>query len=59
MISSNSDGGFFLIKIENKIKISKTFEDVTKSSQTINAIEIQYALVYKRLSKPVIKDSIV
>ena len=35
----------------------KPFEDVSKPSPTINAMEIQYACVYKRSSKPVIKGS--
>ena len=41
------------------IKIFKPFEDLSKLSPTINAIQIQYACVYKRSSKPVIKGSIV
>ena len=44
-------------KNRDRIKIFKAFEDVSKSSPTINAIEIQYACVYKRSSKPVIKGS--
>ena len=49
---------FILInKNRDRIKIFKPFEDVSKPSPTINAIEIQYACVYKRSSKPVIKGS--
>ena len=50
--------GFTLInKQRDRIKIFKPFEDVSKPSLSINAIEIQYACVYKRSSKPVIKGS--
>ena len=41
----------------DRIKIFKPFENVSKPSPTINAMEIQYACVYKRSSKPVIKGS--
>ena len=44
-------------KNRDRIKIFKPFEDVSKPSPTINAMEIQYACVYKRSSKPVIKGS--
>ena len=44
-------------KNRDRIKIFKPFEDVSKPSPTINAIEIKYACVYKRSSKPVIKGS--
>ena len=44
-------------KMRDRIKIFKPFEDVSKPSQTINAMEIKYACVYKRASKPVIKGS--
>tara|TARA_A100000164_G_C21826147_1_gene732916 strand:+ start:67 stop:315 length:249 start_codon:yes stop_codon:yes gene_type:complete len=44
-------------KQRDRIKIFKPFEDVSKPSLSINAIEIQYACVYKRSSKPVIKGS--
>ena len=33
-------------KNRDRIKIFKSFEDVSKSSPTINAMEIQYACVY-------------
>ena len=49
---------FILInKNRDRIKIFKPFEDVSKPSPTIDAMEIQYACVYKRSSKPVIKGS--
>ena len=49
---------FILInKQRDRIKIFKPFEDVSKPSPTINAMEIQYACVYKKSSKPVIKGS--
>ena len=44
-------------KKRDRIKIFKRFEDVSKPSPTINAMEIQYACVYKRSSKPVVKVS--
>ena len=44
-------------KKRDRIKIFKPFEDVNKPSPTINAMEIKYACVYKRSSKPVIKGS--
>ena len=44
-------------KQRDRIKIFKPFQDVSKPSPTIIAMEIQYACVYKRSSKPVIKGS--
>ena len=44
-------------KKRDRIKIFKPFEDISKPSPTIDAMEIQYACVYKRSSKPVIKGS--
>ena len=44
-------------KKRDRIKIFKPFEDVSKPYPTINAMEIKYACVYKRSSKPVIKGS--
>ena len=41
----------------NRIKIFKPFEDISKPSPSINAMEISYGCVYKRSSKPVIKGS--
>ena len=44
-------------KNRDRIKIFKPFEDISKPSPTIDAMEIQYACVYKGSSKPVIKGS--
>ena len=44
-------------KQRNRIKIFKPFEDISRSSPRINAIEISYCCVYKRSSKPVIQGS--
>ena len=44
-------------KQRNRIKIFKPFEDLSKPSPSINAIEISYGCVYKRSSKPVMKGS--
>ena len=41
----------------DRIKIFKSFEDVSKPSSKIKAMEIQYACVYKRSSKLVIKTN--
>ena len=49
---------FTLINKErNRIKVFKPFEDISKPSPSINAMEISYGCVYKRSSKPVIKGS--
>ena len=42
-------------KYRDRKKVLKPFNDITKPSSVINAIEIQYAWVYKRSSNPVIK----
>ena len=58
VIFNNSNGRFTLInKQRNRIKISKPVEDISKPSPTIKAMEIQYACLYKRSSKSVIKGS--
>lgn len=44
-------------KQRDRIKIFKPFEKISETSLIINAIEIQYACVYKRSTKPVIKGS--
>ena len=44
-------------KRRDRIKIFKPFEDLSKPSPSINAIEVSYGCVYKRSSKPVIKGS--
>ena len=41
----------------SRIKVFEPFEDLSKSSQSIDAIMISYGCVYKRSSKPVIKGS--
>ena len=46
-----------LNKQRDRIKIFMLYEDVCKSSQSINAMEIQNACVYKRSRKPVFKSS--
>ena len=44
-------------KDRSRIKVFKPFEDVSKSSPSIDAMEITYGCVYKRSSKPVMKGS--
>ena len=44
-------------KDRSRIKVFKPFEDVSKPSPTINAMEICYGCVYKRASKPLMKGS--
>ena len=44
-------------KNRSRIKGFKPFEDVSKPSPTINAMEIAYGCVYKRVSKPIMKGS--
>ena len=44
-------------KQRNRIKVFKPFEDTSKPSPSINAMEISYGCVYKRSSKPVMKGS--
>ncbi len=44
-------------KDKNRIKVFESFEDISKPSQTIDAMMISYGCVYKRSSKPVIKSS--
>ena len=44
-------------KQRNRIKVFKPFEDLSKPSPSINAMEISYGCVYKRSSKPVMKGS--
>ena len=44
-------------KDRSRVKVFKPFEDVSKPSSTINAMEISYGCVYKRSSKPVMKGS--
>ena len=51
------EGFTFINKNRNRIKVFKPFEDIKRSSPSINAIEISYVCVYKRASKPVMKGS--
>ena len=44
-------------KQRNRIKVFKPFEDISKPSPSINAMEISYGCVYKRSIKPVMKGS--
>ena len=44
-------------KDRSRIKIFKPFEDLSKQSRIINAMEISYGCVYKRSIKPVMKGS--
>ena len=49
---------FILINNDrSRIKVFKPFEDVSKPSPSIDAMEISYGCVYKRASKPVMKGS--
>ena len=49
---------FTLINKERtRIKVFEPFEDVSKPSQSIDAIMISYGCVYKRSSKPLMKGS--
>ena len=41
----------------SRIKVFEPFEDLSKPSQSIDAIMISYGCVYKRSSKPVMKGS--
>ena len=44
-------------KNRSRIKVFEPFEDSSNPSPIINAIMISYGCVYKRSSKPVMKDS--
>ena len=44
-------------KDRSRIKVFKPFEDVSKTSSSLDAIMISYGFVYKRSSKPVMKGS--
>ncbi len=49
---------FVLInKKKSRIKVFDPFEDVSKSSPSIDAMMISYGCIYKRSNKPVIKGS--
>ena len=44
-------------KDRSRIKVFKPFDDVSKPSPGIDAMEISYGCVYKRATKPVMKGS--
>ena len=44
-------------KDRSRIKVFEAFEDVSKTSPSIDAIMISYGCIYKRSSKPVMKGS--
>ena len=44
-------------KDRSRIKVFEPFEDVSKTSLSIDAMMISYGCVYKRSSKPVMKGS--
>ena len=44
-------------KQRNRIKVFKTFEDISKPSPSIDAMMVSYGCVYKRSSKPVMNGS--
>ena len=44
-------------KNRDRINVFKPFEDLSKHSPTLDAMEIAYGCVYKRASKPVMKGS--
>ncbi len=49
---------FTLINLDrSRIKVFEPFENVSKLSQSIDAIMISYGCVYKRSRKPVMKGS--
>ena len=44
-------------KDRSRIKVFEPFEDITKSSPSLDAMMISYGCVYKRGSKPIMKGS--
>jgi len=44
-------------KDRSRIKVFELFEDISKHSQSIDAMMISYGCVYRRTSKPVMKGS--
>ena len=49
---------FILIsKDRSRIKVFEPFEEISKTSPSIDAMMISYGCVYKRSSKPVMKGS--
>ena len=39
------------------MKVFKTFEDLSRTSQSINDMDISYGYVFKQASKPIMKVS--
>ena len=46
-----------LSKDRSRIKVFEPFEEISKTSPSIDAMMISYGCVYKRSSKPVMKGS--
>ena len=44
-------------KDRNRIKVFEPFEEISKTSPSIDAMMISYGCLYKRSSKPVMKGS--
>ena len=44
-------------KDRSRIKVFESFEEISKTSPSIDAMMISYGCVYKRSSKPVMKGS--
>ena len=44
-------------KDRSRMKVFEPFEDISKHSPSIDAMQISYGCVYKRSSKPVMKGS--
>ena len=44
-------------KDRSRIKVFEPFEDISKHSPSIDAMQISYGCLYKRSSKPVMKGS--
>ena len=45
-------------KDKSKIKVFETFEDISKTYPSIDEMMISYGCVYKKSSKPLMKNSI-
>ena len=44
-------------KEKSRIKVFEPFEDVSKTSPSLDAMMVSYGCIYKRSSKPVMKGS--
>ena len=49
--------GIYINKDRRRIKVFEPFEDISKLSPSIDAMQISFGCVYKRSSKPVMKGS--